>query len=56
MLVLENGAQSHTLVKVPVAELAEWDATHDAVGRLLAEGSTGSVDGQEVVTPEKSSV
>ncbi|KAK3316876.1 amino acid permease-domain-containing protein [Apodospora peruviana] len=28
-----NGATSHKLVKVPMAELAEWDATHDAVGR-----------------------
>lgn len=57
VLVLDDGAQSHTLVKVPVAELAEWDATHDPVGRRfeqIAEGSTGSADGHEVATPEKS--
>lgn len=35
VLRLEDGAQSHKLVKVPVAKLAEWDATHDAVGRPL---------------------
>ncbi|KAK0744644.1 amino acid permease-domain-containing protein [Apiosordaria backusii] len=35
VLTLEDGAQSHKVIKVPVAELAEWDATHDAVGRPL---------------------
>ncbi|KAK2007908.1 high-affinity methionine permease [Colletotrichum eremochloae] len=35
VLELADGAQSHKLVKVPVAELAEWDATHDQVGRPL---------------------
>ncbi|KAK2054985.1 high-affinity methionine permease [Colletotrichum caudatum] len=35
VLDLADGAQSHKLVKVPVAELAEWDATHDQVGRPL---------------------
>lgn len=35
VLRFENGAQSHKLVKVPVAELERWDATHDAVGRRL---------------------
>ncbi|KAL2260309.1 hypothetical protein VTK26DRAFT_5717 [Humicola hyalothermophila] len=38
-VTFEDGAQSHRLVKVPVAEVAEWDATHDAVGRPL--GSVG---------------
>ncbi|KAK1961672.1 high-affinity methionine permease [Colletotrichum sublineola] len=35
VLELADGAQSHKLVKVPVAELAEWDAIHDQVGRPL---------------------
>ncbi|KAJ0304029.1 hypothetical protein Brms1b_011397 [Colletotrichum noveboracense] len=35
LLELADGAQSHKLVKVPVGDLAEWDATHDHVGRLL---------------------
>jgi len=32
---LDGGAQTHRLVKVPVAELSEWDASHDAVGRAI---------------------
>jgi hypothetical protein len=35
VLVLDNGAQSHQIVKVPIEDLAHWDATHDVVGRLL---------------------
>lgn len=35
VLYFEDGAQSHQLLKVPVGELAEWDAKHDAVGRPL---------------------
>ncbi|KAI5461703.1 amino acid permease-domain-containing protein [Mariannaea sp. PMI_226] len=31
----EDGAQSQTLVKVPVAELEAWDASHDHSGRRL---------------------
>ncbi|KAK4110176.1 hypothetical protein N656DRAFT_714456 [Canariomyces notabilis] len=36
----EDGAQSHKLVKVPVAEVEQWDATHDAVGRPLGDNRT----------------
>lgn len=35
VLVLDNGATSHRLTKVPVAELDVWDASHDAAGRSL---------------------
>lgn len=35
LISLEGGAQSNRLKKVPNAELAEWDATHDATGRLI---------------------
>jgi hypothetical protein len=38
---LGDGAQTHQLVKVPVAKLADWDATHDAVGRQI---TTHAVD------------
>jgi hypothetical protein len=34
-LTLANGAQTHSLVKVPASELAHWDATHHAAGRSL---------------------
>lgn len=30
-----GSAATHRLVKVPREELASWDATHDAAGRLL---------------------
>ncbi|KAK7190609.1 hypothetical protein DPSP01_007265 [Paraphaeosphaeria sporulosa] len=33
VIVLDDGAETHALVKVPLHELAEWDATHDASGR-----------------------
>ncbi|KAK0730147.1 amino acid permease-domain-containing protein [Lasiosphaeris hirsuta] len=45
----DGAAQSHKLVKVPVEELAEWDATHDAVGRTR--GSGGSQDDAEGKAP-----
>lgn len=30
---LGDGARTHQLVKVPLAELDEWDRTHDPLGR-----------------------
>ncbi|KAK3682825.1 amino acid permease-domain-containing protein [Podospora appendiculata] len=42
VLRLDDGANSHKLVKVPVAQLAEWDATHDASGRPVGEADLGS--------------
>ncbi|AEO64684.1 uncharacterized protein THITE_2042402 [Thermothielavioides terrestris NRRL 8126] len=36
-----GGALSHRLVKVPADEVAQWDATHDAVGRLVG-GATAT--------------
>ncbi|KAL0260272.1 hypothetical protein SLS55_003958 [Diplodia seriata] len=33
LVVLDDGAQSNRLRKVPNAEVAEWDATHDTAGR-----------------------
>ncbi|BCS23659.1 uncharacterized protein APUU_40103A [Aspergillus puulaauensis] len=35
LVSLGDGSQSNQLKKVPDAELAEWDATHDATGRLI---------------------
>lgn len=54
VLVLDNGAQSHTLVKVPVQDLAEWDETHDAAGRPTGEVVQETVGVHKVATPEKS--
>ncbi len=47
LLVLENGAQSHRVVKVSLAELAQWDASHDAIGRSLTNAPVDSGDGLE---------
>jgi hypothetical protein len=33
----DGAARTHQLVKVPVEELAEWDATHDSVGQTLGD-------------------
>ncbi|KAJ5603149.1 hypothetical protein N7537_006105 [Penicillium hordei] len=35
VISLDDGVQSNRLKKVPVAEISEWDATHDAAGRLI---------------------
>lgn len=37
IIVLENGAQTNNLIKVPVDDLATWDAEHDKVGRRINE-------------------
>lgn len=34
-LILDNGAVVHSLRKVPLSELEEWDACHDAVGHTI---------------------
>jgi hypothetical protein len=33
----EDGTITHKLVRVPKAELADWDVKHDASGRLRRE-------------------
>lgn len=30
----DNGANSHRLIKVPIADVAVWDAEHDETGQL----------------------
>ncbi|KAF5515874.1 High-affinity methionine permease [Colletotrichum siamense] len=35
LISFEDGAQSNQLRKVPYADVAEWDATHDAAGRII---------------------
>lgn len=34
IIQLDGGATAHQLVKVPNDQLAEWDAEHDATGRV----------------------
>lgn len=53
VLALENKEQAHRLVKVPVDELEQWDATHDALGREIGlEARSGSEEKVEV-QPDK---
>jgi hypothetical protein len=49
ILQLDDGANSHRLIKVPVAELDEWDRRHDPVGRQIdsAVGSSTGFEGDE---------
>lgn len=35
LVVLEDGAVMHKIVKVPKDQLAEWDANHDVSGRSI---------------------
>ncbi|KAK0102081.1 hypothetical protein ONS96_006045 [Cadophora gregata f. sp. sojae] len=46
VLVLDSGAQTHELVKVPLSELEEWDAKHDVIGKQVA-GSGSSYEPKE---------
>lgn len=39
VLSVGGGAATHMLVKVPAEQLATWDSTHDASGRLIADRS-----------------
>lgn len=59
VVVLDNGALSHKLTKVPLAEVSLWDETHDTAGRRLRDALDGSFEniGVHVTsTTEKSSV
>lgn len=40
ILEFDDGAVSHSLVKVKVEDLDEWDTTHDPTGKLLAPSTT----------------
>lgn len=35
LVQLDGGVQAHNLVKVPAGRLMEWDAVHDATGRII---------------------
>jgi hypothetical protein len=38
VIVLDNGAQTHKLNKVPNSEIEKWDAEHDVVGKEISGG------------------
>lgn len=37
---LEDGANTHTLIKVPLDQLEEWDRTHDLSGKQIDDDGT----------------
>lgn len=41
----DNGANTHRLLRVPNAQLEEFDASHDELGRELTKGRSGSGGG-----------
>jgi len=47
ILQLDDGAQSHKLVKVPISDLQEWDSQHDALGRQLS-GHSSPIESSKV--------
>ncbi|ROT37599.1 high-affinity methionine permease [Sodiomyces alkalinus F11] len=40
----DTGANTHRLVRVPLEQLADWDATHDETGRLKRRNVSGGSD------------
>jgi hypothetical protein len=44
VITLDSGAKTHKLFKVPVAELAAWDASHDAHGNDLHDTASSDRD------------
>jgi hypothetical protein len=47
----DNGANTHRLLRVPNAELAEWDASHDELGREL---TVRRANGEEGILRQRS--
>jgi hypothetical protein len=48
-VTLEGGAQALQLRKVPNAEVAAWDASHDAAGHLIGRNLSDSENEKEGV-------
>jgi hypothetical protein len=46
-VTLEGGAQALQLKKIPNAELAAWDASHDAAGHLISRNLSDSDNEKE---------
>lgn len=46
-VTLEGGAQALQLRKVPNAEIAAWDASHDAAGHLISPSISSDSDNEK---------
>ena len=44
LVTLDGGAQTHLLRKVPNADVAAWDASHDAAGQMVRSDATEEKD------------
>jgi hypothetical protein len=53
VITLEHGEQTHKIVQVPNSEIAEWDATHDAVGREIGSREPSERPSKQQVTEAK---
>lgn len=49
MLELDDSAVAHRIVKVSSGQIEIWDASHDAVGCVVATNDSDSTDGQSGV-------
>jgi YD repeat-containing protein len=54
LTVDDEGANSHRLVKVPAAEVTEWDREHDEAGRLRRRHDSDKHVTEEIGSLEKS--
>lgn len=50
VLQLEGGEQTHNLVKVPIADIPEWDLTHDAIGHPVGTAAAVPASAEKTVT------
>jgi hypothetical protein len=53
-VTLEGGAQALQLRKVPNAEVAAWDASHDAAGHLIGRNLSDSENEKEGASSQDS--
>jgi len=44
VLALDNGATTHKLVNVKLAQLEQWDRTHDVTGKITSAGGASGSD------------
>lgn len=42
----DNGANTHRFVKVPISQIATWDAEHDDAGNLRRRAVPGSEESE----------
>lgn len=57
LVVLDDEtAKVHRLVKVPLAELQVWDAFHDVLGQKIDSNSSGDIEEKKITGEKEHSV